>query len=81
MKKVILSLIFVITTSVAFVNANQSNETKDLVEEYGCASDCVETAKEGALWEVGEDGDRSAGGELVQAYTRYYETCYQLNCA
>ena len=80
MKKVILSLVFILAIGISFINANQSNETTEMVEEYGCASDCVSISKEGALWEVGTGGDRSAGGELVQSFQRFYETCVATQC-
>lgn len=80
MRKLILSLIFILAIGISFINANQSNETTEMVEEYGCASDCVSASKEGALWEVGEDGDRSAGGALVQAFQRYYGACMATQC-
>jgi len=71
------------------MNASSSNneeiissttETVEVSEDFGCASDCVSASKEGALWEVGEDGDRSAGGELVQAFQRYYGACMATQC-
>jgi len=89
MKKVILSLVFVLAAGVMFINATSSNdgvipnteEANKIIEDFGCASDCVQTAREGALWEVSDHDDRSFEGELTQAYMRYYNTCYELNCA
>ncbi|WP_397444704.1 hypothetical protein [Polaribacter sp. R77954] len=80
MKKVILSLVFILAIGVSFINANQSNETSEMVEEYGCASDCVSASREGALWEEGEDADRSAGGALVTTFKRYYAACLATQC-
>ena len=100
MKKIILSLVFVLATGVTFINASSSNDEsssskngaiegenqyklyplKEVIEDLGCASDCVSAAKEGALWEEGEDADRSAGGALVQAFDRYYGACLATQC-
>lgn len=87
MKKLILSLVFVLAIGVTLMNASSTNDEMSTIEnsiktieEFGCAGDCVSIAKEGAIWEEGEDADRSAGGALVQAYMRYYETCLELNC-
>jgi hypothetical protein len=57
MKKILLSLVFVIATGVSFINATSTNDeisptTKEAieeVEEFGCASDCNSLAREGAL--------------------------------
>jgi hypothetical protein len=88
MKKLILSLVFLLATGVSFINATSTNdeilpttkEAIEVVEDLGCASDCVSAAKEGALWEEGEDADRSAGGALVQAFDRYYGACLATQC-
>jgi hypothetical protein len=88
MKKIILSLVFVLATGVTFINASSSNDESssskngaiEVIEDLGCASDCVSAAKEGALWEEGEDADRSAGGALVQAFDRYYGACLATQC-
>lgn len=81
MKKYILSLVFVLATGITLLNANQSDETKEIVEEFGCASDCVQTAKEGALLLSSDTDDTSIEGELMEHYRSLYYFCYQHNCA
>lgn len=81
MKKHILSLVFVLATGVTFLNANQSDETKEIVEEFGCASDCVQAAKEGALLFSEDHEDRGEGSELMENYMMFYTSCYNANCS
>lgn len=83
MKKLILSLVFVLATGT-MMNAICSNdeyiETKtediDTVELFGCASDCVVSAKGRAkflalMMDVGD----------VDAFKILYADCYYSNCA
>jgi hypothetical protein len=56
MKKLILAMVFVFATGT-MMNANTSNEiittpaikTVEIVEDFGCAGDCVRTSKLQAL--------------------------------
>jgi hypothetical protein len=58
MKKLILSLVFLLAIGITFINVSYSNDESssskngaiEVIEDLGCASDCVNAAKEGALW-------------------------------
>lgn len=88
MKKVFLSLAFVLAISSSAVNASSSDEIVstrsteniEIVEDFGCASDCVSTAKEGALAFAEDQTDRSPTGELMGYYKMFYASCYAANC-
>lgn len=63
MKKVILSLVFVLATGVSFMNANTTPENT-------VSDDCTTDA-----WEWGTeagDGDRQQEYELTNSYFEYY---------
>jgi hypothetical protein len=89
MKKVLLRLAFVLATSSSAVNASSSDEIVsttsaeniEIVEEFGCASDCVTHAVGFVTWAA--DGD-DLNGELhdlyMWMYHRTYENCYYANC-
>jgi hypothetical protein len=89
MKKVFLSLAFVLAIGSSAVNASSSDEiipttsteNIQIVEEFGCASDCVQTAKQGALLLSSDTEDTSTEGELMEHYRSLYYFCYQHNCA
>lgn len=85
MKKVILSLVFVLATGVSFMNATVSNDevlpiTKEAIEvaeEFGCASNCVRTSKRQALEFT---SDWSDDEKLVDNYMVLYTICIEENC-
>lgn len=85
MKKVILSLVFVLATGTSFMNASSSNvefspttkEANENVEEFGCASKCVSTSKSQAL--VMTD-DLSDDEKLVDNFMILYITCLDGMC-
>ena len=83
MKKVILSLVFILASGMSFMNATSTNDetlptTKEVikvVEEFGKASDCNWGARQLAL-EISEDqSDRGVGGELMENYNKFYAIC------
>ena len=84
MKKVILSLVFVVAMGLQ-MNASTDSEKKKIVkkenlektEEFGCASDCVRTSKRQAL-EFTEDW--SDDELLVDNYMILYIICHEENC-
>jgi len=75
MRKLMLSLVFVLG-AITMVNANSN-----VILDDGCASDCVSTAREGALAFASDHSDRGAGGELMTYYNMFYQSCYDANCA
>lgn len=87
MKKLILAMVFVFATGT-MINANSSNEilitptikTVEIVEDFGCASDCNSAAREGALLLSEDHSDRGAGSELMGNYRMLYQSCYDANC-
>ncbi len=88
MKRLILSLVFLLAVGVSFINASSndevlpnSKEAIEVVEEFGCASDCVQASREGALAFAEDHEDRSPEGELMQLYGNFYTACYSANCA
>ncbi|SHM91209.1 hypothetical protein [Polaribacter sp. KT 15] len=84
MKKVILSLVFVLATGTTLMNASSSNdeflpnttETIEMVEEFGCARDCVDAA----LGATFEDAVDNAELPSMDFYHNAYENCYYSNC-
>ncbi len=84
MKKVILSLVFVLATGTSFINASSSNveyidsksETKEILEEFGCARDCVDAAMEKVFLEATADLQEPT----ISDYLEEYEFCYITNC-
>lgn len=87
MKKLILAIIFVFATGT-IMNANTSNEeitsptteTIEVVEDFGCRSECNADARYWAL-ELSEDQeDRGAGGELMTKWAEYYSSCVDARC-
>lgn len=89
MKKIILCLVFVFATGTSFLNANVSNNdtminvksTENVTDDFGCASDCVQAAKEGALLFSEDHENRGQGSELMENYTMLYTSCYDANCS
>jgi len=87
MKKLILAMVFVFASGT-MMNANSSNEeiiapiieTINIVEDFGCASDCNSAAREGALLLSEDHSNRGAGGELMENYSMLYQSCYDANC-
>jgi hypothetical protein len=86
MKKVILSLVFVLATGTSFMNAiSSSNEyiesksgTIEILEEFGCASDCVKESRkkiQDASDVLGEDPN-----DHIDDYMDEYINCYSTNC-
>jgi hypothetical protein len=84
MKKIILSLVFVLATGMSFINATATNdeilpttkEAIEVVEEFGCASGCNSLAREGALVLSSNHEDRGEGSELMDRYSELYFHCY-----
>ncbi|UAM97893.1 hypothetical protein K8354_16635 [Polaribacter litorisediminis] len=82
MKKVILSLVFVLATGT-MMNANTSNEeiatptteTIEVVEDFGCRGECNADARAGALAFATDHEDRSSEGELYGLWELFYTTC------
>ncbi|PQJ76695.1 hypothetical protein [Polaribacter glomeratus] len=83
MKKVILSLVFVLATGMSFMNATATNDeilptTKvaiEVVEEFGCYSECNSDARAGALAFSEDVEDRSVNGELYGLWRDFYGAC------
>lgn len=69
-------MVFVFAIGNTFVNAKQSGETKTMAEEFGCAGDCVQSAKDryGFIAFM-------AGIDEMTAYKALYYDCYYDNCA
>ena len=79
MKKLILAVAFVFATG-SMMNANSSNEevistTVEVVEDFGCASDCVQSAKERAEFLA-----FILDADVVDVYMVLYTDCYYENC-
>jgi hypothetical protein len=80
MKKLILSLVFVLATGTSFMNANTTDSVivKPSIEipiEDGKASDCNWGARQLALAVSEDQTDRGAGGELMTNYKKFYAMC------
>ncbi|WP_341220215.1 hypothetical protein [Polaribacter atrinae] len=83
MKKIIFAMVFVFATGT-MMNANVSTETPitttakaiEIVEDFGCASDCVRWAR-GNTFEIAEDiGDHPNDDDMyMEIYMRYYTGC------
>ena len=77
-------MFFVFATGT-MMNANSTNEiiitptteTVEIVEDFGCAGDCVRTSKLQTL-EFTEDWDNDQ--QLVDNYMILYTICYNSNC-
>ena len=85
MRKVILSLVFVFATGVSFINANSSNdeflpvtnEVIVVVEDFGCARDCVDRTLE----LFGDSPGDLPQQEIVMAlYLEQYGKCLKFYC-
>lgn len=84
MKKVILSLVFVLATGMSFINAASTNdeilpttkEAIEVVEEFGCASDCVQWSKSNVL-QIADNNNESPNDYqfYMDIYMRYYTGC------
>jgi hypothetical protein len=85
MKKVILSLVFVLATGITFMNVNSSNTEEiiiptakniEVVEEFGRASDCVRWAK-GLVFEFADSNNENPNDYqfYMDVYMRYYTGC------
>jgi len=88
MKKLILSLVFLLAVGVSFINASSndevlpnSKEAIEVVEEFGCASDCVSWAKE-RVFEIAYDANQHPNDEplYMEIYMRDYSLCYKVKC-
>ena len=85
MKKLILAMVFVFATGI-MMNANTSNEeittptikeeVIEIVEDFGCASDCVRSSKAIVFEEAAEEGR----GASMDDYMLEYGYCYYSNC-
>ncbi|APZ45811.1 hypothetical protein BW723_05650 [Polaribacter reichenbachii] len=82
MKKLILSLVFVLVTGTSFMNAISTNdeilpttkEAIEVVEEFGCASDCTRSTRAEFLEAaevLGVDPN-----EHIDQYIANYTACY-----
>ena len=87
MKKVILSLVFVLATGISFMNANSnseiSNVTNDVIEvteDFGCRGECNSDARAGALAMAEDQEDRSTDGELYRIWSEMYFHCTTTRC-
>ena len=84
MRKLILSLVFVLATGTV-MNANSTNEELlptskeaiEIVEDFGCAGGCVRTSKRQALEFTEDWSDDEA---LVDNYMILYTICIEENC-
>jgi L-aminopeptidase/D-esterase-like protein len=84
MKKVILSLFFVLATGSTLMNATDSNDgfiknkTENSVIEvvFGCSRDCVDWALSEVL-PVAENNNEDPNSQpmYMEMYMRYYEGC------
>lgn len=80
MKKVILAMVFIFATGTTMINATSSNkerttptkETIEVVEDFGCASDCVRSAFDQTI----EEADASGEMVFISDYMANYEDCY-----
>jgi hypothetical protein len=85
MRKLFLSLVFVLACGVTFMNANAvekeatlvNNENVQYEEDFGCASDCVWGARQWALARAEDHDNRGAGGELMEQYNFFYGICIE----
>ncbi|MEE9406496.1 MAG: hypothetical protein V3V28_00335 [Polaribacter sp.] len=76
-------MVFVFATGTV-MNANSSNEeiitptteTSEIVEDFGCARDCVDSAMD----ETFEDAVNNSSLPLIADYMDNYESCYAANC-
>lgn len=80
MKKIILGLALLFTTSI-LINANsnpRSETTKRIVEEFGCARDCVDYALEtvAPIRDVGYTLERDIGMYMI-----VHESCIDSKCS
>lgn len=84
MKKVILSLVFVLATGVSFINAKSADnefipaaeKAMEIVEEFGCARDCVDSSFELTI----EEAEAEGGLVYMEDYLANYELCLAANC-
>ena len=82
MKKIILSLVFVLATGTSFMNASSANDeyivsksgTIEILEEFGCARDCVDVAIT-ASYHL-----QSATLSRMDAFKIVQQSCYDTNC-
>ena len=80
-------MVFVLATGT-IMNASSTNEeviltsseTIEIVEDFGCASDCNSAAREGARAMSSDQEDTSSSGELMEKYKEFYGSCYDANC-
>jgi hypothetical protein len=80
MRKLILSLVFVLATGTSFMNASSSNKAAvnpsiEMIIEDGKASDCNWGARQLSLAISEDHSDRGSGGELMRNYKRFYAMC------
>ena len=85
MKKIVLSFIFIMAVAIQ-MNANTDPEKKeDRIKQVtteaeipGCASDCVQWAKEQTFQIADDIGDHPNDEPFyMEIYMRYYEGCYR----
>lgn len=84
MRKLILSLVFVLATGSTLMNATVSNgetspTTKEVIvvdEDFGCAGDCVRWAL-GTTLAIAEDIGENPNEDMMYMaiYMRYYSGC------
>lgn len=87
MKKVLLSLAFVLATGT-IMNANSSNEeivtnkkeAIEIVEDFGCFSSCNSVARQAAVALATDQTDRSTEGELFKIWSAVYMSCVVVQC-
>jgi hypothetical protein len=70
-RKLILSLVFVLVAGSTLMNATSNNDeisqtTKEAVEDFGRASDCIWGARQLSLAISEDQTDRGEGGELMK---------------
>ena len=84
MKKVILSLVFVLATGVSFMNASSKDakniKSIEIVDDFGCRGECNADARYWALELSSDHEDRGAGGELMTRWKEYYSNCVSARC-
>jgi hypothetical protein len=84
MRKLILSLVFLLSVGGTLMNAKASNdeilstskEAIAVVEDFGCARDCVNSAIEGSK----NNAYAMMRVSRINAYHTLYEKCYYSNC-
>tara|TARA_R110001592_G_scaffold341058_1_gene629738 strand:- start:788 stop:1051 length:264 start_codon:yes stop_codon:yes gene_type:complete len=87
MRKLILSLVFVLATGMSFINATATNdevlpttkEAIEVVEEFGCASDCVDSAVHFVTW-LADGQDLNSNEIFMWSYKIAYAECYNTKC-